>query len=249
MFWIFSGIIAVFFTVFLFYRIAKNTSVKYAAVIIFIVPFFTLGGLFLAKPSAEPGEKVFNIKARQFAYEPSVIRVNKGDRVVLRLTSKDVTHGFYLDGYGIDAEIKPHGHGGGKPDDGGTEPQRKGEEKAGENNNNKGEVPKANGHEKESVEGRDDKKDPTLHGQGEEESGHSDTEEIVTEVKFLANSAGRFGFRCSRPCGSLHPFMVGKLIVEPNYLYTGSLGLTVGLLISTLTYLLARREKSHATKN
>ncbi len=133
----------------------------------------------MAKPSAKPSEKVFNIQARQFAYEPPIIRVNKGDKVVLRFTSKDVTHGFYLDGYGINVEIKPHTH---------------------------------------------------------------------EQISFVADKVGRFGFRCSKPCGPLHPFMVGKFIVEPNYLYSGSIGLTIGLTLSTLIYLLPRRKKSHGTK-
>jgi len=212
MFWIFLGLIAVIVTGFLFYQIVKKTSVLCATAIIFIILVSTIGGLFLARPSAKPSERIFDIKARQFAYEPPIIKVNKGDTVVLRLASEDVLHGFYLDGYGIDVEVKTHGHG------------------------------------KEAAEGHDDKGETKPHGQGEEEAGHDDTEEVVSEVRFTADKAGRFGFRCSKPCGSLHPFMVGKFIVEPNYLYTGSLGLTIGLTLSTLIYLLARKEKSHGTK-
>ncbi|MDP2984017.1 MAG: FAD-dependent oxidoreductase [Candidatus Latescibacter sp.] len=44
-------------------------------------------------------EKVFVITARQFEYEPNIIKVNKGDTVVLKLLSEDVEHGIYLDGY------------------------------------------------------------------------------------------------------------------------------------------------------
>lgn len=229
MFWILLGLIAVIFTGFLLFHVAKKTSVLCAVGIILIVVVFTLSGLLMARSSAKPGKKIFDIKARQFAYEPPIIKVNKGDTVVLRLTSKDVTHGFYLDGYGINVEIKPHGHGGAGHDDG-VEPE-------------------AHGNEKEAAEGHDDKGEAKLHGQGEEGSGHEDTKEVVTEVSFLADKVGRFGFRCSKPCGSLHPFMVGKFIVEPNYLYSGSLGLTIGLTLSTLIYLLARKEKSHETKD
>lgn len=54
----------------------------------------------------KPQERSFNIEARQYAYKPEVIRVNKGDKVTLKLTSKDVTHGFYLEGYDIEAKIR-----------------------------------------------------------------------------------------------------------------------------------------------
>jgi ferredoxin/plastocyanin len=43
-----------------------------------------------------------SINAEKFKYSPSKIIVNKGDTIVLRFSSKDVTHGFYLDGYPIE---------------------------------------------------------------------------------------------------------------------------------------------------
>lgn len=52
-------------------------------------------------------ERVITITARQFRFDPGVIEVNKGDRVVLKVRSVDVTHGFYLDGYGIKEELWP----------------------------------------------------------------------------------------------------------------------------------------------
>jgi heme/copper-type cytochrome/quinol oxidase subunit 2 len=36
------------------------------------------------------------------------------------------------------------------------------------------------------------------------------------ELKFVASETGAFHIRCSVPCGNLHPFMIGKLIVGPN---------------------------------
>ena len=36
------------------------------------------------------------------------------------------------------------------------------------------------------------------------------------EVRFVADRAGAFHFRCAVPCGNLHPFMIGKLVVGPN---------------------------------
>lgn len=35
-------------------------------------------------------------------------------------------------------------------------------------------------------------------------------------LTFVADRDGAFHFRCAVACGNLHPFMIGKLIVEPN---------------------------------
>ncbi len=36
------------------------------------------------------------------------------------------------------------------------------------------------------------------------------------QLTFVADRSGAFRFRCNVACGSLHPFMIGKLVVEPN---------------------------------
>jgi heme/copper-type cytochrome/quinol oxidase subunit 2 len=36
------------------------------------------------------------------------------------------------------------------------------------------------------------------------------------QLSFVADRTGAFRLRCSVSCGNLHPFMIGKLIVEPN---------------------------------
>lgn len=52
-------------------------------------------------------EKFFEIRAKKFSYTPHIIRVHKGDSVKIRLISEDVTHGFYLDGYGVTTRAHP----------------------------------------------------------------------------------------------------------------------------------------------
>ncbi|MBW1999683.1 MAG: 4Fe-4S binding protein [Deltaproteobacteria bacterium] len=49
------------------------------------------------------------LEARKYGYSPSRIIVNRGDKIILKATSLDVTHGFLLDGYGVEAIIKQEG--------------------------------------------------------------------------------------------------------------------------------------------
>lgn len=39
---------------------------------------------------------------------------------------------------------------------------------------------------------------------------------ISQEITFTADQPGKFRYRCSVNCGSLHPFMIGELIVNSN---------------------------------
>ena len=52
-------------------------------------------------------EKFFEIKAKRFVYTPNIIRVNRGDLVRIRLISEDVTHGLFIDGYGVNTSAHP----------------------------------------------------------------------------------------------------------------------------------------------
>ncbi len=62
----------------------------------------------LASAGAAHGKEVFiEVKARRFAYNPSVIKVRKGDTVRLRLLSEDVHHGLFIDGYEVNTFAHP----------------------------------------------------------------------------------------------------------------------------------------------
>ncbi len=60
-----------------------------------------------ASGPAVGASREIQITATQFAYDPPRVRVALGDRVILRITSQDVTHGIYVDGYGLTAKVFP----------------------------------------------------------------------------------------------------------------------------------------------
>jgi heme/copper-type cytochrome/quinol oxidase subunit 2 len=125
--------------------------------------------------------------AKKYGYSPSRIIVNKGDSIVLKPKSRDVTHGFLLDGYPIEFIM------------------RKG----------------AN----------------FLKYTWQDEDGKSQADwDRVSEVEFVADTSGKFTFRCTQTCGNLHPFMTGELIVRPNTPYYLFISLSVWMVFSLLIY-------------
>jgi len=141
--------------------------------------FSLLGGLVLLAPwpmfSPAGGEREILVRARQYAYDPGVIRVPKGARVTLVLEAEDVTHGLYLDGYDIDLA---------------TAPGRR------------------------------------------------------VRTSFVADRPGMFRMRCSKVCGTLHPFMLGELIVEPNLPLWRCMGLAILAATGTVAFLAVGRSGS-----
>lgn len=63
----------------------------------------------------------------------------------------------------------------------------------------------------------------------------------IKSVEFVADRAGAFRFRCSTTCGPFHPFMIGKLVVRPNYRFWAALGAVVLAPVATLAYLATQR--------
>lgn len=62
-------------------------------------------------------------------------------------------------------------------------------------------------------------------------------------VEFTATKSGAYRFRCSSTCGPFHPFMIGKLVVEPNRRFWSSLLATIAVPVGTLVYLAGRRSQ------
>lgn len=51
--------------------------------------------------------KIVEVKMRQFGFTPERIYLQIGDKVIFKITSLDVTHGFYIDGFDIKESILP----------------------------------------------------------------------------------------------------------------------------------------------
>jgi heme/copper-type cytochrome/quinol oxidase subunit 2 len=139
--------------------------------------------------STAPAKHNILIKARQYAFEPSVIKVNRGDTLHIKIISLDVVHGFFVEGYNIDAEIFAN-----------------------------------------------QKKFNFRHPYTDNK--WQETDELV----IITNRTGKFRYRCSHSCGSMHPFMQGELVVQPNTLYQAGIGSVFGLFVGVL-WIFIRREK------
>ncbi len=61
----------------------------------------------LAVRAEEAQPAVVTITAKRFQFTPDHITLKKGQPVILRLTSEDVTHGFFSRPLKVDAEIAP----------------------------------------------------------------------------------------------------------------------------------------------
>jgi heme/copper-type cytochrome/quinol oxidase subunit 2 len=136
-----------------------------------LLPFvgLALAVLFLPIPAlAQPTTHHVTMNMEHFAFDPPVLRINQGDRVILTLQAADVVHGFYLDGYGLDTRVEPG---------------------------------------------------------------------ISQRVEFVADQTGKFRYRCSVSCGTLHPFMIGEMVVGPNVVFVRTVGLVLVALAATLFYL------------
>ena len=73
---------------------------------------FVLAALLVAfapfpKAQVEPAERTVQVAASSFEFSPAEISVNPGDLITIELTSRDVVHGLYLDGYGLQVSADP----------------------------------------------------------------------------------------------------------------------------------------------
>jgi hypothetical protein len=136
----------------------------------------------------DPQSRSFHLEAFRYGTEPSILRVNRGDQLVLDFSTRDTGHSFFLQDYRIDAKIVP-----------------------------------ASGGELLEVRNPLDATAPPKY---------------VENVRLEAGAPGWWGklvsvsrFRCHVYCGPMHGFEQGDLIVRPNILLAGGLGLLVAIAL------------------
>lgn len=56
-------------------------------------------------------------------------------------------------------------------------------------------------------------------------------------LQFVADKPGKFRYRCSVSCGTLHPFMIGELIVGPNATFGRAVALLALVVVGVIIYL------------
>jgi heme/copper-type cytochrome/quinol oxidase subunit 2 len=57
--------------------------------------------------AAPGGVREVNLTLSQFAFDPPVVRVNRGDRVILTVQATDVVHGLTIDGHDVALRVVP----------------------------------------------------------------------------------------------------------------------------------------------
>jgi len=57
--------------------------------------------------SAQGAPRIIDVETKQFAFTPETIHITTGEEVIFRVTSTDITHGFYIDGFNIFTDVPP----------------------------------------------------------------------------------------------------------------------------------------------
>lgn len=73
----------------------------------FIITNHSELGVNTASAETTGSRKEFVVTAKQWSFSPATIKVKKGDKVVLKITSTDVSHGFNLPTFNINETLEP----------------------------------------------------------------------------------------------------------------------------------------------
>ena len=74
--------------------------------VLFAILAVTLMGMTVTHQVKADGPRMIEITAKRFAFTPNQITLKKGEPVILRLKSEDVTHGFFMRKLKIDSEVE-----------------------------------------------------------------------------------------------------------------------------------------------
>ena len=80
---------------------------KFISLSVFIIAGLLVAFTPLPITRDEPTNRIFHVDASSFAFSPAELKVNPGDHVTIELTSNDVVHGLYLDGYNLQISADP----------------------------------------------------------------------------------------------------------------------------------------------
>jgi cytochrome c oxidase subunit II len=81
-------------------------KVRDLKVVLLALLLVTLLGLIVTHQAKAEGPRIVEITAKRFAFTPNQITLKKGEPVILRLKSEDVTHGFFMRKLKIDETIE-----------------------------------------------------------------------------------------------------------------------------------------------
>lgn len=76
-------------------------------IVISLVLMAVLALVPIANTSAGPSVQEVDIKASLFAWDPPIIKVQQGETVVMNITSQDIVHGIFIEGYEKEVLINP----------------------------------------------------------------------------------------------------------------------------------------------
>ena len=90
-------------------KVSKNPAAASKVLVFSIFIIATLLVAFTPLPISqdEPTDRILQVDASTFAFSPAELKVNPGDQVTIELTSSDVVHGLYLDGYNLQLAADP----------------------------------------------------------------------------------------------------------------------------------------------
>jgi len=83
----------------------KRRHFAIAAITLLLIVAAMLVPIPVAAPT--PQARTIEVTARQFAFEPATLDIQRGDTVTIHLESLDAAHGFFVDGYDVDIQAEP----------------------------------------------------------------------------------------------------------------------------------------------